>query len=318
MSTPKSVNDLPAEILGMVFFEFLEEEAGQESRRQHPGRLICVCRLWKELVEGNSVLWSRVDVTLGNDTTIEVQPISNKIRKAKRFPLALHMHCGNPGFIRREAVTRDVLALYGLIKDHRWRGISIFKPGYILPFEIIFRHIVDHPQMCQLSYFHMGDTMYLFNDNVIRTLAMEALRQNPSITHLAVPMDFLEPPHPVHPVNQVVSYLQLTGVYTPTSIFNHIREASSLRSLRVECLGMVTTDPDDLPSPCTLSKLEYLSLRTCHGFPKLLLQTLDLPRIWDLTLGLISCNIKQGDQQLKGLISDVPWLTRIKSLNLEE
>ncbi|KAG8990633.1 hypothetical protein FRB94_013239 [Tulasnella sp. JGI-2019a] len=164
MSTPKSVNGLPAEVLGLVFLEFLEEEVDQEWRRQHPGRLICVCRLWKELVEGNSELWSRIDVTLGNiDIPMEAQPIRNKIRKAKRSPLALYIHCRDWVFSASAAVTRDVLTLYGLIKDHRWRTLSILNLIYLESFEAIFRHMVDQPQMCRFPYFRIHESIYMFD-----------------------------------------------------------------------------------------------------------------------------------------------------------
>ncbi|KAG8998991.1 hypothetical protein FRB93_013401 [Tulasnella sp. JGI-2019a] len=313
MTTPQSVNELPAEILGMIFFEFLEEEVDQKWRSQHPGCLIPVCRLWKELVEGNSRLWSRIDVVLGTtNTTMDVQSISNRIRKAKRSPLALYIYHRDWRLYPTAAVTRDVLALYDLIKDHRWRAISVFNGGHLASFEIIFRHMIDHPQMCRLFSFHMEQPV---SNDTTRVMVKEALRRNLSITQLTVPTSFLEPSFPLY---QVVSYLEVVGLCDQTEILSHLRGASSLRSLRVECLVGITVDQDDSPPPCALPKLENLDLRSCHIFPKLLIQKLDLPAIWNLKLRRVYWSVKRTDQELKSLVSDVSWLTRIKSLNLEE
>ncbi|KAG9027971.1 hypothetical protein FRB95_007018 [Tulasnella sp. JGI-2019a] len=311
MATTTSVNELPAEILGMIFFEFLEAEVDQKWRIQHPGCLIPVCRLWKELVEGNSELWSRIDVVLGDRDT-PMEPISDKIRKAKRSPLALYIHPKDWGVYTSAAVTRDVLALYDLIKDHRWRALSIFNQPYLLPFEIIFRHMVDHSQMCRLSSFHLNETSI---DHAARGLVKEALRRNLSITHLTVPIFLLEPSYPLY---QVVSYLEVTGMCDQITILNQLQKALSLQSLHVKSLLKITTNQSNSPPPYTLPKLEHLDLRSCRGFPKLLIQKLDLPAVRSLELQGVYCSIKQGDQELKSLVSEVSWLTRIKSLNLEE
>ncbi|KAG9023615.1 hypothetical protein FRB95_012718 [Tulasnella sp. JGI-2019a] len=311
MAMPKSVNELPAEILGMVFFESLEEDADQKSRRQRPEHLAHVCRLWKELVEGHPELWSRIDVVLGDAYyPMKVERISNQIGKAKRSPLALYLHW-NWQFTELTQANRDIPALYDLIKDHRWRALSIFNPGSLSPFEIFFRHMVDHPQMWQFFSFCMETTRIYPDDDMTGTLVKEALRQNRSITHLTAPMGLLEPTYVLH---QMVSHLQLTGRCNPIKILSHIREASSLRSLRVEFLK---TDLDDSTPPCILPKLESLDLHECREFPKRLIQKLDLPHIWSLKLGRIACRIKQGDQELKSLVLGVPWLTQITSLNLE-
>ncbi|KAG8978850.1 hypothetical protein FRB94_012700 [Tulasnella sp. JGI-2019a] len=209
MATPKSINELPAEILGIVFFEFLEEAADQKIQIQRPERLSRVCRLWKELVEGNSRLWSRIDVALGDSyTPMKVQPIRDKLRKAKRSPLALYIHGGYWALQNAAIVTRNILTVYNLIKGHRWRALSIFNPGYLSSFEIIFCHMVDHPEMCRLSSLHIEEEGTTDpNDDVTGTLIKEVLRQNLIITHLAVTIDLLEPSHTSC---QMVSYLCLT------------------------------------------------------------------------------------------------------------
>ncbi|KAG8988261.1 hypothetical protein FRB94_000966 [Tulasnella sp. JGI-2019a] len=109
-------------------------------------------------------------------THMKVEPINNQVRKAKRSPLALYIHdgWGTPH--------SNVLTLYNLIKDHRWRALSIFSPQDLSSFEIIFRHMVDHPHM---SSFHLGAIYFDRKDDVTTILVKEALRQNLSITYLA-------------------------------------------------------------------------------------------------------------------------------------
>ncbi|KAG9022534.1 hypothetical protein FRB95_014631 [Tulasnella sp. JGI-2019a] len=137
MATPKSVNDLPVEILGMVFFESLKVEPDQKLRRQYPEWLAHVCRSWKELMEGYPELRSCIDAVIRNRDIMEVQTISNRIRKAKGSLLAIRIHW-SWGFNTID----HVLTLYGLIKDHRWRALSIFDPEYLSPFEIIWSIIL--------------------------------------------------------------------------------------------------------------------------------------------------------------------------------
>ncbi|KAG9006960.1 hypothetical protein FRB93_008226 [Tulasnella sp. JGI-2019a] len=80
----------------------------------------------------------------------------------------------------------------------------------------------------------------------------------------------------------------------------------------------IAPDTDSLPSPCTFPKLEHLDLRIYHGFPKVLIQKLDLPAIRSLKLQRIYGSINLGDRDMKSLVLDVSWLAQIKSLNLEE
>ncbi|KAG8977787.1 hypothetical protein FRB93_011762 [Tulasnella sp. JGI-2019a] len=101
-------------------------------------------------------------------------------------------------------------------------------------------------------------------------------------------------------------------------MLDRIREVSSLRSLRVESLVDIASDLDDSSSPCTLPKLENLDLRKCLNFPKLLIAKLDLPGIRGLKLERVESSVKKVDQELKSLVLNVSWLTRIKSIHLEE
>ncbi|KAG9002173.1 hypothetical protein FRB94_013208 [Tulasnella sp. JGI-2019a] len=317
MAMVKSINELPAEILGMVFFEFVELGVELEKTRQGqtPERLTAVCRSWKELVESNPELWSRIDVQFGfRNSPMDVEPIKAKIQKAKQSPLALYIHGRLIIVDNHLKITRDVLALYDLVKNHRWRALSIFDPKYLSPFEIIFRHIIDNPHMCRLSSFRIGITKAEPNAEVVGVLLKEALRQNLNIKHLAIPVSLLEPSHPLL---QAVSYLQFAWVYIPTDLLSTLSEASSLRSLRVGGISRSSPDPLNPPAPCTLPMLEQLDFHECPEFPELIMQKLDLPSIQSLKFKVVRCSIKRGDEQLKMLVTNVPWLTRIKSLNLD-
>ncbi|KAG9027224.1 hypothetical protein FRB95_007982 [Tulasnella sp. JGI-2019a] len=213
-------------------------------------------------------------------------------------------------------ITRDVVALYGLIKGHRWCALSIFNPDFLSPFEIIFRHILDNPQMCRISSFRMESSSPYFERNVevARTLAREALQQDLGITRLAIPMNLLDPSHPLL---QAVSYLQLLGGWSQRDVLSSIREASSLRSLRVD--SILRGSEDESTPVTTLLELEHLDLRNHQKFPKLLMQKLDLPNIHTLKLSSIQCSsIKQGDEQLRSLLESVPWMARVKAFSLED
>ncbi|KAG8989855.1 hypothetical protein FRB94_013955 [Tulasnella sp. JGI-2019a] len=230
------INNLPAEVLGMVFFEFVElMELEQTRQGQTPERLTAVCRWWKELVESNPELWSRIDVRFGfGNGPIKVEPIRAKIQKAKRSPLAIYFHSRLFTGDGHLTVTRDVLALYDLIKNHRWRVLSIFELRYMSPFEIIFRHIIDNPYMCRLTSFRIGMTAFGPEAEVVGALVNGALRQNLNIRYLSIPVGLLEPSHPLL---QVVSCLQVHWVSFPKGILSLLSKASSLRSLRVGSLS---------------------------------------------------------------------------------
>ncbi|KAG8984892.1 hypothetical protein FRB94_006416 [Tulasnella sp. JGI-2019a] len=314
----KSVNELPGEILSMMFFEFVEQEMEPWQMREWslPQRLAGVCRLWKEVVEAGPELWSRIDVNFGDERSpMAVEPIKNKIQKAKRSPLALCIHGWRARTHSTVPVTRDVLALYELVKDHRWRALSIFDPEYLSSYEIIFRHIIDNPQLCRITSFRMTgvDTIW-YNNGVTHTLIKQALQQNLGITYLLAEAPLLESSHPLL---QVVPNLQLRQASTPTRILRCVREASCLRSLRVDQIW-TWPEGDDPALTCTLSKLEHLDLRECRQFPKRLLLRLDLPKIRSLTFKVVKCTLKDGDEQLKNFFSTVPWFKQLKSLALEE
>ncbi|KAG8992848.1 hypothetical protein FRB94_011046 [Tulasnella sp. JGI-2019a] len=120
----------------MVFFESTEQEIEPgRTWRQHRERLRGICPLWKGLVDGYPGLWGRIDVELGRTNfSKKVNAIKTEVQKAKRSPLALYIHggCYMYGPLK---VTSKVLQVYHLIKDHRWRALPIFNPGYISPFE---------------------------------------------------------------------------------------------------------------------------------------------------------------------------------------
>ncbi|KAG8984894.1 hypothetical protein FRB94_006418 [Tulasnella sp. JGI-2019a] len=200
----RSINELPEEVLGMVFFEFVEQEEPQQMRQHSPPqRLLGICRLWKEVAEAHSELWSRIDVDLGGHFSMAVR---NKIQKAKRNPLALYIHGQHPKTYSPAALTRDVLELYDLIKDHRWCALFIFHPRWLDPFEIIFQHIIDNPQTCKITSFQIGErALCPIINGVAHTLVKKALGQHLSVTHLIMEAALLEPSHPLL---QVVPYLQ--------------------------------------------------------------------------------------------------------------
>ncbi|KAG8992829.1 hypothetical protein FRB95_001161 [Tulasnella sp. JGI-2019a] len=314
----KSVNELPEEILGMVFFEFVNQEVEPEQRLSlpFPRRLAGVCHLWKELVEENSELWSRIDVRFTPEERFPRagKPIKDEIQRAKQSPLALYIHGYRSRGYSPDPLTRDVLALYDLVKDHRWRALSIFNPGHLSSFQPIFRHMLDNPQMCRISFFQMGAVELSYEARKTRTLVQEALRQNLRITDLVVQADLLEPSHPLL---QVVPHLQLLQTYNATTVLDCVKEATSLRSLRLSDIHGGLERDDPTPT-CTLPELERLDLRACRQFPKLLILKLDLPNIQSLVFKMVNCKVKEGDEQLKSLFWNVSWLRQIESLTLEE
>ncbi|KAG8992846.1 hypothetical protein FRB93_002168 [Tulasnella sp. JGI-2019a] len=302
-----SIHELPAEVLGIIFFEFTEQEGGW-NRRQRPEDLAVVCRMWKELVRGYPELWSCIEVNLGYMRE-KVERIRTKVRMAKQSSLAIYIHCGY-GFTS-ENLTRDVQILYDLIKNHRWRALSIFDPRYGSCLEIIFRHIIDNPQRCRMTSFHM-ESRNGFDAGM--SSAREALRQDLGISHLAVSTGFLEASHPLF---QSVRHLQLLGKWSSTAVLGHLQEATSLLSLRVQEISGGPEWNDSIQTSI-LPDLKSLEFKLCHQFPMLLMQRLELPSMQHLTFNTVSCSIKQGDEQLKSLFPAAPWLTQIKSLTLED
>ncbi|KAG9023950.1 hypothetical protein FRB95_012248 [Tulasnella sp. JGI-2019a] len=182
------------------------------------------------------------------------------------------------------------------------------------PFEIIFRHIIDNPHMCRLSSFRIGMTAFGPEAEVVGALVKEVLRQNLNIRYLSIPVGLLEPSHPLL---QVVSCLQVHWVSFPKGLLSLLSKATSLRSLRVSILSRSNPDPPNPPGPCRLPMLEQLDFQECHEFPELILQKLDLPNIQSLKFKEVRCNIKHGDKQLRMLVTNVPWLAQIKSLNFD-
>ncbi|KAG8984902.1 hypothetical protein FRB94_006425 [Tulasnella sp. JGI-2019a] len=309
----RSIHELPEEVLGMVFFEFIEQEESQQMRQHSsPHLLISVCRLWKEVAEAHSEIWSRIDVDFGKHFSAVIR---NKIQKAKRSPLGLYIHCSHSRTYSPAALTRDVLALYDQIKDLRWRALFIFDPRWLEPFQIIFQHMIDNPQTCRITSFQLGGTSFVsYNNGVAFALLQEALRQHLSVTRLVMEAALLEPSHPLL---QVVPYLQLTRAHDATNVLDCVRKASSLRSLRLDHLWG-GPERHNLTLTYTLPKLEHLDLRVCRQFPKLLILSLDLPSIQRLTFKVVECKVKDGDEQLKSLFWTVPWLQQLRSLTLEE
>ncbi|KAG8984897.1 hypothetical protein FRB94_006420 [Tulasnella sp. JGI-2019a] len=310
---PRYINELPEEILGMVFFEFVGQEEPQQMRQHSPPqRLLGVCRLWKEVAEAHSEIWSRIDVDFGKHFSAAV---GNKIQRAKRSPLGLYIHCSHSRTYSPAALTRDVLAFYDQIKDHRWRALSIFDPRWLEPFQIIFQHMIGNPQTCRITSFQLGGTDFVSYDNgVAHTLVKKALGQHLRVTHLVMEAALLKPSHPLL---QVVPYLQLHRAYDLTQVLDCVGEASSLRSLRVDHLWGGPQRYDSTLTR-TLPKLEHLELRECHAIPKLLILRLDLPNIQSLTFKVVNCKVKDGDEQLKSLFWTVSWLRQLRSLTLEE
>ncbi|KAG8989857.1 hypothetical protein FRB94_013957 [Tulasnella sp. JGI-2019a] len=65
-----------------------------------------------------------------------------------------------------------------------------------------------------------------------------------------------------------------------------------------------------------LPRLKQLDIPGSPDFPELSLRGLDQPSIQALTLKGIGCNTDRGDRQLRSLLTNVSWLTQIKSLTL--
>ncbi|KAG8999178.1 hypothetical protein FRB94_006419 [Tulasnella sp. JGI-2019a] len=314
MSTPLSINDLPEEIMGAVFFEFVEHELEPRHRYQRPEFLVRVCRLWKVWVEGNPRLWSCILVEIGwRVTPLDITPIKTRINLTRGCPLALDIRIMGGG---PTTITHDVLLLYEIIKEHHWRALSILHTRWLSPFEIIFRHMIDNPGKCRLTSFHIGWVKYESNADMIYALVREALQQNLGITDLTVPPQLLEPSHPL--LHAVPSLELVEGWYT-TTIFGVIREASRVQRLRVHFRteNLYQLQDTSIP-PCLLPCLKHFELQTCSQFSMLLLQKLDLPNIHSLGLKGVYGDVEQLSKGLKSLVRNVPWLTRIKSLTLDE
>ncbi|KAG9022681.1 hypothetical protein FRB95_014448 [Tulasnella sp. JGI-2019a] len=314
MSTPLSINELPEEIMGAVFFEFVEHESEPYHQYQHPKLLVRVCRLWKVWVERNPKLWSRILIEIGRgETPLDIAPIKTGINLAKGCPLALDIRImGRRG---SAALTQDVLLLYDIIKGHHWRALSILYTRWLSSFESIFRHMIDNPAKCRLTSFRIEGMKYESN-GMIYTLVSEVLRQNLGITDLSVPSLLLEPSHPLL---HVVPSLEMVEEWYEDTIFGIIREASSVQRLRVYIRTeyMYQLRDTSIPS-CLLPCLKHFELQTCSQFPTLLLQKLDLPNIHSLKLIGIYGDVELIDKELTSLVQNVSWLVRIESLTLDE
>lgn len=104
MSTRLSINDFPAEIMGMIFLEFVEQ-----SESHLPQTLVAVCRSWKDWVEENPRLWSRIIVEMAHgEKPMELEPYKTRILKAKQSPLAIYIY--SRPMAESAAITRDVLS----------------------------------------------------------------------------------------------------------------------------------------------------------------------------------------------------------------
>ncbi|KAG8999182.1 hypothetical protein FRB94_006423 [Tulasnella sp. JGI-2019a] len=310
MAAPLSINDLPCEILGVAFFEFVEQELDEDEGYQRPNVLMGVCRLWKEFVEGNPLLWSRIFVTFGGHA-LDIEPAKAQIYRAKMSPLALDIESTSRCEIAE--LTRDVLSLYDLVKEHRWRALSITDAPSLEPFEVIFRHMIDNPGMCRISSFRLTPPQWESNTGIVYTWAREALRHSLCITDLAIPMESLEPSHPLF---RVVLHLHLLDEWSMAAVRSHIREASSLQRLRVS-VSREPANEESMP-PCLLPRLIHLELQESAQFPIWLLRQLDLPIIHSLKFKNIYASCNLVDEQLTSLVLTVPWLKRIKSLTLDE
>ncbi|KAG8998234.1 hypothetical protein FRB94_006974 [Tulasnella sp. JGI-2019a] len=310
MALLKSINELPEDILRIMLFEFVnrEVEGSWEGEHQLPESLRCVCRWWKELVDGSPELWHHINVRLGH---LQVEPFVNRLRKAKRLPLTLNIY--SPLARDEGAFTQVVLELYDLVKEHPWRVLSIFSPAYLTSFGIFFRHVLDNPQTCRLSSFLIERCISFHGGRPIRTLARKALQQNLTITHLAIPEEFLEP---THPLLRVVSYLRLMRGWAQPSILKVIGEASSVTTLTADFVLATRESGDSIPLRL-LPRLKQLDIRDSPEFPELLLLGLDLPSIQSLKLKEIGSSVDHGNRQLRNLRASVSWLARIKSLTLD-
>ncbi|KAG8980884.1 hypothetical protein FRB93_008889 [Tulasnella sp. JGI-2019a] len=323
------INELPVEILALIFSAFIGQSEVQHVSR---GLLQHVCSLWQSVIDGTPEMWSTVTAVVGAVQRLDIEPYHTQLAKAKGFPLSLHIDDKEekstyPHIIQASrdilvlaSTTRDILLLYSLVQHHSWRSLSIRnrqnKP--FSPFEPLIRHIASNPQIRSTFTSLSIDTLITSISPSTLELINDSLAQTPYLTDLAVPQGLIRHSHPLF---QTLLHFRSMSGYNTTTLLEQIREAVLLQSLCVDhvCLDSqwASNDTPGMPESCPLQTLRHLVVRDCNQIPEeAMLRLMHLPNIESLMLERIQGSAHDRAQQFKNLTTGVPWMSQIRSLSL--
>ncbi|KAG8873114.1 hypothetical protein FRB98_009206 [Tulasnella sp. 332] len=314
MSIGLCFNELPPEIHGVIFFEFLEQS------KDHNRELLAkVCKQWKRVVESTPGCWSRIIVDVGWDEVgrpkFGAKAYRMQLKLAKRWPLAVIIH-ENVEVQPWKLATPHVKALYGLIKDHQWRTLSIscYSTSHFTTF---FQHILDNPQSCKLSSLVIHTSIN--HGPKTQALIAAVLLQTPTITNLGGSPDLLGPSHPLPDTLQSYNAMDPLDL---SYLLPIVQRASQLKNLCVSGPSW-TFSEIEFRSPASLldaysRSLERLIIRNIKEIPTSLLSRLRLPSLHTFALEWICCAPISGDESMRCFIQSAPWVSQITFFTMNE
>lgn len=328
-----NINDLPTELLSLIFEEYLAPSAEEEDRDDidfnsipsvstnfvsSPLRLTQVCRHWRATANAHRRLWSSIAVSIKPRASVEIAESSGRklvrllqlfLSRSKGTCLALSL----ASHTDQDSMSPDEEALaYAVFRKllptaSRWGSVHFHLPSEALQRAIGKLMIQKKSSFESLRSVQMDLALYdepCEDDRSGARLYQALLQKSPNLSRLVVDDDLLENLQASDDLVNAISWEALKTLefecqtISPGQLLSICEKAVNLETLDV---WRVTEDGESAdkpsrPTPVSLASLRKLKI-TLGSRPQALLPFLRLPSVQTLQLALRSPGFSQQTKQ---------------------
>ncbi|KAG9045914.1 hypothetical protein FS837_005433 [Tulasnella sp. UAMH 9824] len=284
------IRSLPAEVLGMIFFEY-----ASDPDNRFPHLLAFVCRRWRDAMYGTPAAWSFLYLAPNNaDYPLEVH--LGYLKRVGRCPLSVIVD------LRNTRDFNDSLDWAEWLSDCLWSHplsrfeITDMEDGTLFEALVPFIELLsDEKTRNRISAFliHFECAPDRIGTTAV-SAASQALAATSKLTNLSVPLEILQPSHSM--LKQLI-HLRLLLCYHDLVRLGPILQQCPL----LESLTLGNCFPRSQSSPVTLPNLIDLCVSSADSLPRIF-NTLRTPKLRKLTLDSIEGTSPEVGDGIKAFV----------------